>query len=259
LGLFTNSRRDEPGGGEPWPLFPEGRVGYAVGDIHGRADLLAQMLDRLEQEQPSPDPAAPPIVVFLGDYVDRGPDSRTVIDLLLQGRPHGFERRYLIGNHEAMLLKFLEDPIEGRHWLTQGGSATLGSYGAPAPPAIASRASLIQAWRIFREQLPQEHFEFMMRLERFVVLGDYAMVHAGVDPAKPLEAQSDEDLLWIRKKFLLGRRRYDYMVVHGHTPIDAPYKDERRIGVDTGAYASGRLTAVKLQGAETEFISAALY
>jgi serine/threonine protein phosphatase 1 len=258
LGLFTSSRRVFAGGAQAPPAFPEGRVGYAVGDIHGRADLLAVMLERLEREHPTPDPAAPPIVVFLGDYVDRGPDSRRVIDMLLEPRPRGFERRFLIGNHESMLLAFLEDPVEHRHWLTQGGMATLGSYGVPVPPAVANRAVLTEAGEIFRQNLPRTHLNFLHSLERFVVLGDYAMVHAGVDPGKRLDSQTDKDLLWIRKKFLLGRRRFDYMVVHGHTPIDAPYKDDRRIGVDTGAYASGRLTAVKLHGAETEFISVAL-
>jgi serine/threonine protein phosphatase 1 len=256
--LFTSSRRAFSGGAEAPPAFPEGRVGYAVGDIHGRADLLEQMLDRLEREQPEPDPAAQPIVVFLGDYVDRGPDSRHVIDMLLEGRPFGFERHFLLGNHEFMLLAFLEDPVQHRHWLTQGGMATLGSYGVPAPPAAASRAALEQAGEIFRQNLPRAHLHFLQTLERYVVLGDYAMVHAGVDPGKPLDSQTDQDLLWIRKKFLHGRRRFDYMVVHGHTPIDAPHKDDRRIGIDTGAYASGRLTAVKLHGAETEFISVAL-
>jgi serine/threonine protein phosphatase 1 len=257
LGWFTSSRRTFTGEAEA-AAFPQGRVGYAVGDIHGRADLLGQMLDRLEREQPPPQAAAPPIVVFLGDYVDRGPDSRRVIDMLLEGRPRGFERRFLIGNHESMLLAFLDDPIQNRHWLTQGGMATLGSYGVPVPPAMASRAALVQAGELFREQLPRAHLHFLCGLERYVVLGDYALVHAGVDPGKPIDAQSDQDLLWIRKKFLNGRRRYDYMVVHGHTPIGAPYKDDRRISIDTGAYASGRLTAVKLHGAETEFISVGL-
>jgi serine/threonine protein phosphatase 1 len=256
LGLFNSSRRPDANG-EPWPKFPGGRVGYAIGDIHGRSDLLGPMIDRLEAEHPAPDPAAPPIVVFLGDYVDRGPDSRGVIEMLMQRRPRGFERRYLLGNHEAMLLKFIQDPIENRHWLTQGGMPTLISYGVPVPPAVASRAALKEAGDLFRDAMPPDHLEFILGLERYVVLGDYAMVHAGIDPNKPMQSQTDAELLWIRKKFLENRRRHDYMIVHGHTPTDAPYKDERRIGVDTGAYASGRLTAVKLHGVEAEFISVA--
>jgi serine/threonine protein phosphatase 1 len=156
-----------------------------------------------------------------------------------------------------MLINFVQDPIKHRHWLTQGGMATLGSYGVPAPPPSAGPSVIMHAGQLFRDNLPPEHLEFMLSLKRFVVLGDYAMVHAGVDTGRSLDAQRDEDLLWIRKKFLQSRRRFDYMVVHGHTPTDAPYKDERRIGVDTGAYASGRLTAVKLHGAEAEFISVA--
>jgi serine/threonine protein phosphatase 1 len=232
-------------------------VGYAIGDVHGRLDLLTAMIERLEADHPAPDPAAPPIVVFLGDYVDRGPHSRGVIELLMQRRPRGFERRYLLGNHEAMMMKFIQDPIENRHWLTQGGMATLGSYGVAAPSVMAGKQALKEAGDQFRDAIPEAHLEFMLGMERYVVLGDYAMVHAGINPDKPFQSQTDEDLLWIRKKFLQNRRRHEYMIVHGHTPIDVPYKDDRRIGVDTGAYASGRLTAVKLHGAETEFISVA--
>lgn len=237
------------------PAFPDGQVGYAVGDIHGRADLLARMLDRLEDDARGAPPGQKPIVVFLGDYVDRGPASKDVIDLLLAGRPHGFERRFLCGNHEAMLLRFLEQPVKARDWLTTGGLDTVLSYGVPVIGAHATPAAVAAFAQAFRAALPEAHLAFLQTLERFVVLGDYALVHAGVDPDKAIERQSDADLFWIRKKFLGGARPYRYMVIHGHTPIERPYRDARRIGIDTGAYLSGRLTAVKLHGEQAEFIS----
>lgn len=235
--------------------FLEGRIGYAVGDIHGRADLLARMFERLEKDaRPA---GARPVVVFLGDYIDRGPDSAEVIDLLLQGRPEGFERRFLKGNHEAAMLAFLSDPIAHRAWLSHGGLETLASYGVGPLPTIGSQSEdLVRARDGFAASLPPAHRAFYAGLERFASLGDYLFVHAGVDPARPLARQSEEDLLWIRGRFLHDQRRYDQCVVHGHTPIDSPFRDERRIGLDTGAYFSDRLTAARFEADAVSFIQA---
>ena len=147
--------------------FPPGRVGYAVGDIHGRADLLARMFDRLERDvRPTGD--ASQIVVFLGDYVDRGPDSADVIDLLLTGRPEGFERRFLKGNHEAAMLAFLEDPVANRGWLSHGGLETLASYNVrPLPSLGASGEEVAEAGASLRPRLPVQHRRFLEALERF--------------------------------------------------------------------------------------------
>lgn len=234
--------------------FSPGRVGYAVGDIHGRADLLARMFDRLERDvRPTGD--ASPIVVFLGDYVDRGPDSAEVIDLLLTGRPEGFERRFLKGNHEAAMLSFLEDPVANRGWLSHGGLETLASYNVhPLPSLGASAEEVAEAGASLRSRLPDQHRSFLEALERFVVLGDYCFAHAGVDPARKLEAQLDADLFWIRGRFLEDRRRLPYKVVHGHTPVTAPYQDERRIGLDTGAYFSGALSAARFCDTAVDFL-----
>ena len=248
------ARQGAPEPAEP-PTFPEGRVGYAVGDIHGRDDLLELMLDRLEAEHPNPDPENPPVALFLGDYIDRGSDSKRVIDLLLEGRPRGFERRFLCGNHEAMLLAFLRDPAAERHWLSTGGMDTLLSYGLQPSPAVASAATIEELGAKFRESLPAAHLTFFVGLERYIVMGGYVFVHAGVNPEKEIERQSDAELYWIRKKFLEARRPFPYVVVHGHTPERTPHRDSRRIGIDTGAYLSGNLTAVKLHGANAEFIS----
>lgn len=235
--------------------FPQGRVGFAVGDIHGRADLLARMLDRLEAQTFADN--AKPIVVFLGDYVDRGPDSAEVIDLLLTGRPEGFERRFLKGNHEEGLLNFYSDPVGGRAWLTHGGLETLGAYGVqPLPSLGASTGEIARAGEAFRQKLPDAHLRFFNRLERYVSLGDYAFVHAGIDPGRSLEAQADRDLFWIRDRFLESDKRTKHRVVHGHTPVERPYCDARRVAIDTGAYFSGVLTAVRLEGAEISFLDA---
>lgn len=232
--------------------FPHGRVGYAVGDIHGRADLLARMLDRLEADATTSDA---PVAVFLGDYIDRGPDSRLVLELLLEPRPRGFERRFLLGNHEAALLAFLRDPEIGRAWLRHGGVPTLRAYGVTPPSLDAPADAFAAAAAALRARMPALHRDFLERLERSVVYGGYAFVHAGVDPRKPLEAQSDRDLLWAREAFLKARRAHEYVIVHGHTPEEKPYADHRRIGVDTGAYATGKLTAVRLVGADVSFLT----
>ena len=237
--------------------FLEGRVGFAIGDIHGRADLLAQMFDLLEGRLADErrDGRAP-IVIFLGDYVDRGPNSAGVLDLLTGDRPHGYERRYLRGNHEQSMLAFMEAPNDNRSWLHHGGAETLASYGvAPPSPRHATHEECTEAAAALRARLPTEHLIFLEKLERYVELGDYAFVHAGVDLARPLDAQQDHDLYWSRERFLNGKRRFSHRVVHGHTPTDQPFADDRRVGVDTGAYATGVLTAVRLEGEGGSFLA----
>jgi len=235
--------------------FPDGRIGYAVGDVHGRADLLARMFERLENDARVS--GAKPVVVFLGDYIDRGPDSAEVIELLLLGRPEGFERRFLKGNHEAAMLAFMADPVAHRAWLSHGGLETLASYKCAVMPTIGAGADeLVAARDAFVQVLPALHRAFLARLERFVSIGDYLFVHAGVDPSKDLAGQSDADLFWIRRRFLNDQKRLDQCVVHGHTPTDQPYSDKRRVGVDTGAYYSGRLSAVRLEADRVDFLEA---
>lgn len=237
--------------------FPDGRVRYAVGDIHGRADLLEPLLAKLEARAcEDTRPAGEPLVVFLGDYVDRGRESARVLDLLIEGRPAGFERRYIKGNHEQSMLAFMTDPVANRAWLMHGGNETLMSYGVQPPsPLHAKDEDWQAAGAALAQKLPPAHRQFLDELQRYVIMGDYVFVHAGIDPARTLAKQTDADLFWIRGRFLNSRRRTKYRVVHGHTPVDAPYADRRRIAVDTGAYASGVLTAVRLEGEEVEFIS----
>lgn len=241
----------------PPATFPDGRVRFAIGDIHGRADLLELMLARLEaRAETERRPAGEPVVIFLGDYVDRGRESARVLDLLIEQRPAGFERRYLKGNHEQSMLAFMDDPIANRAWLMHGGNETLLSYGVQPPsPLHGQDAEWIAAAEALREKLPAAHLKFLTDLERYIAIGDYVFVHAGIDPARTLTEQTDTDLFWIRARFLNGRRRLSHRVVHGHTPVNRPYADPRRVAVDTGAYASGVLTAARFEGAEVDFIS----
>lgn len=239
----------------PISRFPAERVGFAVGDIHGRADLLADMLDLLEaRAEAETRSGGQPIVVFLGDYVDRGPDSRGVIDLLLSGRPFGYERRFLKGNHEQSMLGFLDNPMAHRAWLLQGGAETLLSYGVqPPPPVGAEEQDWIGVAQLLMARLPSGHHDFLQTLERYVELGDYAFVHAGIDAGRSLREQTDEDLFWIRAPFIASKRAFSHRVVHGHTPVDQPYADNRRVAVDTGAYASGTLTAARFEADQVSF------
>ncbi|MBC7769876.1 MAG: serine/threonine protein phosphatase [Phycisphaerales bacterium] len=239
----------------PAARFPADRVGFAVGDIHGRADLLADMIAMLEARAAEETrPGGPPIVVFLGDYVDRGPDSAGVIDILLRQRPAGFERRYLKGNHEQSMLGFLDDPMSYRAWLLQGGAETLLSYGVqPPPPVGAEEHDWIGVAQHLMVRLPPGHYDFLQSLERYVELGDYAFVHAGIDAGRSLEEQTDEDLFWARAAFIASKRPFSHRVVHGHTPVDQPFADHRRIAVDTGAYASGTLTAARFEADQVSF------
>lgn len=241
----------------PPAKFPDGLVGFAVGDIHGRADLLGQMLDLLEaRAEREGREGREPLVIFLGDYVDRGPDSAGVIDLLLQGRPSGYERRFLKGNHEQAMLGFLSQPLANRAWLRLGGAETLMSYGVRPPPAVgAEDQDVIAAAEQLEAKLPPAHLDFLNGLERYIALGDYAFVHAGVELGRALEQQTDDDLYWSRERFIASKRRFSHRVVHGHTPVDRPLADERRVAVDTGAYASGVLSAARFEGEDVSFLS----
>jgi serine/threonine protein phosphatase 1 len=224
----------------------EGRLVYAVGDVHGRYDLLTRLLGEIVADSRSSGRAdGPPLLVFLGDYVDRGPDSAKVVEALIQlkAKPD-FEVRVLKGNHEAGLLDFLADPIGPPHWLNFGGVETLRSYGVAGE--VLDGGDLQAMGEAFRRRLPQRHLDFLQSLELFTVVGDYAFVHAGVRPGTPVDAQEEKDLLWIRDDFLTAPGPLDKVIVHGHTPTLEPQLLRHRLGVDTGAYATGVLTAVRL-------------
>lgn len=236
------------------PRVPDGVVVYAFGDVHGRADLLEALIQAMLQDVAS---GVRPVVIGLGDYVDRGPDSRGAVELLLRlADQPGVALRCLRGNHDQALVDFVADPATGAAWARHGGEETLRSYGAP-PPAVGAE---IWAWRAvhraFVDNLPGPHQAFFERLELSLAVGDYFFAHAGANPALPLDRQTPQDLLWIRAPFLAHGRRLEKIVVHGHTAAEEPHADHRRIGLDTGAHATGVLSACRLQGEDRQLIQA---
>lgn len=232
------------------PVMPRGVIVFAIGDVHGRADLLELMLRHITEEAGSVEDRRV-LLVCLGDYIDRGPRSRQVVDqlLALRGAPN-LEVRYLRGNHERIFLDFLADPVRnGPSWCAYGGREALASYGVVAPePDEDEEETWLAAREALRAALPQAHLSFFEGLETSFEIGDYFFAHAGAKPGVPLEAQVEEDLLWIREPFLRGRRRFEKVIVHGHSPEAEVHVDDRRIGLDTGAYATGVLSAARLEG-----------
>jgi serine/threonine protein phosphatase 1 len=236
---------------------PSGRRVYAVGDIHGRADLLVRLLEILREDASRGEYTGRPILICLGDYVDRGFQSREVINILLSDALSSFETYFLKGNHEEALLQFLSDPSIGPRWGQFGGVETLVSYGVRPPRIRNSMEDWSRAARELKMVMPSEHLHFLSRLDLTVRLGDYLFVHAGVRPGVPLDQQSESDLLWIREEFLASTKPLEAVIVHGHSPVSAPHQDTRRIGVDTAAYVSGRLTAARFEDDRVDFIATA--
>lgn len=226
-----------------------GQLVYAVGDIHGCYDLLIPLLAQIVEDCGKDVRKRRPIVIFCGDYVDRGPDSAKVVEALiwLQKRAD-FEVRFLKGNHEQALLNFLERPEKGGPWITHGGAATLLSYGVVPPAADADPAQFVEARDRFLENMPSSHLHLLQHLEVMLSVGDYAFVHAGVRPGTDLERQTEDDLLWIRADFIDHEHAFEKIIVHGHTwASDWPDVQPHRIGIDTGAYATDVLTAIRLE------------
>lgn len=230
------------------PRVPEGACVYAVGDVHGELGRLRRLLAAIEADADALGLA--PLVVFLGDYIDRGPESRGVLEFLagLADAPDGRRYRFLRGNHEETMLGFLRDPAEAAEWLAFGGVDTLASYGVRASAGGTDPARLRGLRDRLEERLPRRHLTFLESLETMVEVGDYVFVHAGVRPGVPLDRQRQEDLLWIREPFLSSRNYHGKVVVHGHTIVEQPLFMPNRIAADTGAYATGRLTAIALHG-----------
>lgn len=232
-----------------------GRLVYAVGDVHGRLDLLGPLLRDIAEDALASQPAERPLLVMLGDYVDRGPDSKGVVDLLLEMKGYGrLETLTLKGNHEEALLRFLHDPMFGATWLDNGGGPALASYGVQPPASRTDPEAWAEASAAFNAALPPAHREFFERLELMTTVGDYAFVHAGVRPGVAIEDQAERDLLWIRQEFLQAPGPFGKVVVHGHTPAEEAQMLKHRLGVDTGAYATGVLTAVRLEGEDQRLI-----
>jgi serine/threonine protein phosphatase 1 len=238
------------------PRVPPGRRVYAIGDIHGRHDLLARLHQRILDDAAkaaASEHAPDNVVVYLGDYVDRGPGAREVIEMLIEAPLPGFGRVLLKGNHEDMMLGFLAGPANPL-WLFNGGVATASSYGALDLPTMPNDRELEHLRQRLLACLPDRHLEFLTALKTLHVEGDYLFVHAGVRPGTALGDQQERDLMWIRGPFLSAEKDFGKRVVHGHTITTVPDVALNRIGIDTGAYYTGRLTCLVLEDDTLRFL-----
>lgn len=228
---------------------PVGMRLYAIGDVHGCDDLLAEMHDRIAADL-AMRPIADCRIIHVGDYGDRGPNSAAVIERLARLSASDPRVVCLLGNHDEMLTGFLADPrAYGEVFIANGGGATLRSYG------VLPGARDVVSWsRALAEEMPAEHRAFLGRLGLFIRFGDFFFCHAGIRPGVPLDSQSAEDLIWIREPFLLSGQDHGVVVIHGHTPASMPEVRPNRINVDTGAVYGGPLTCLALEGTEYRFL-----
>lgn len=232
------------------PAIPAGQRVYAIGDIHGQLDLLDAMLATIAADDAASGRARTTIVL-LGDLINRGPDSAGVI-ARVRALQHDRDVRVLAGNHEEMFLFSLTDREVFRSLLRHGARETALSFGVDR--AAFNAAELDEAQALMRDAVPADVIAWLQGLEDMVIIGDYLFVHAGINPAVPLAEQQTRDLRWIREPFLSHGAPHPLMVVHGHTIVDAPEERVNRIGIDTGAYRTGRLTAVRLEGTDRRFM-----
>lgn len=235
--------------------IPEGRRVYAIGDIHGRNDLLQRLLDKIIKDNSQRDEAQNEII-FLGDLVDRGPDSAGVIDTAMRAKAELGNVRFLMGNHEEVYLAAAKgDEKAVRFFNRIGGRETILSYDITKQEYI--ELDMAQLARRIPELFPQSHIDFISEFEDQITIGDYAFVHAGIRPGVPLSEQRQKDLRWIREDFLSAEEAYEKIVVYGHTINEDVAETGTRIGIDTGAYYSGKLTALALQGSERWYLDTA--
>jgi serine/threonine protein phosphatase 1 len=232
------------------PTLPSGSRVYAIGDVHGRVDLLQETFAKIDRHRNSY-PIDNPMEVLLGDYIDRGPSSFDVIELLSTRVRDG--TICLKGNHEVFLENFLQDPGILASWKHCGGLETLVSYGLE-PPSNPSSKAVEKLATALANRLPEHHHKFLISLPLCFTLGDYFFVHAGVRPGIDLSFQSADDLLWIRDDFLNYEGSFGKVVVHGHTPVSEPEIRNNRINLDTGAFASGNLTCAVFEDDQIMFL-----
>ena len=243
---------------DPRPGRTGGRLIYAIGDVHGCYELLRDLLALIARDQAERTALGRPMLVFLGDYVDRGLQSAQVLEALtwLKRRPD-LDIRLLKGNHEQALLEFLDEPAGAAPWLEFGGAETLAAYGVVPPRPDDRLIEFVRARDELLDRMPAAHLSLLQSLELTVEAGDYAFVHAGVRPGVPLERQTEHDLLWIRKGFLDAPGSFGRVIVHGHSwDNDVPQLRANRLGLDTGAFATGVLTAARLYDGERELLQA---
>ena len=247
--MFMFSRKDSQS-----PAGARGYRAYVVGDVHGRLDLLDALLDKIhaDMEQRAPRET---ILVFVGDLIDRGPSSAGVIERLRNYQRPGVRPVFLLGNHEEVLLRILDGEASLiPNWLRFGGAQCLASYGGD--PRLLAGLSDDQAVAAVREAVRPEHAQFIREFVDTFRFGDYLVVHAGIRPGIALDEQHQADLRWIREPFLLDDSDHGFVVVHGHTIHRKVQEKGNRIGIDTGAFAHGVLTALAIDGPDRWFLEA---
>jgi serine/threonine protein phosphatase 1 len=224
---------------------------YIIGDIHGRSDLLDEIIMKIRDDL-TQHGETDALTVTLGDYIDRGPDSKGVLDRLSR---NPFPTRYVAvrGNHEHLLDSFLKNPEAAKYWRRLGGLETLHSYGVPIHDLMVGKG-FERAAQELKQNIPDNQLEFLSSLEPYVTIGNYYLCHAGVRPGIPLAQQNIEDLMWIRDEFLNSASRFEKMIIHGHTPQEWPDIRENRINIDTGAFATGRLTCLVIDEPQSRFL-----
>ena len=225
---------------------------YAIGDVHGCQAALLDAEARIVDDAAALEGRK--LLVMLGDYIDRGPNSRQVIDHLLAPPPAGFERVALCGNHDDLFYHFLLDPAAHLSWLQLGGRETLFSYGIDAGHSLERPRGLERLAALTRESVPQRHVDYLRSLPSLLTIGRIVFVHAGIRPGVPLDEQSDEDLLWIREPFLSRGPELPVVVVHGHTPAPQVSHGKGRICIDTAAFATGHLAVLKIANGKVKVI-----
>ena len=227
---------------------------YAIGDSHGCLAPLRALHEAILADAAAAPATKRRVVVYLGDYVDRGPASRELLDLLIEAPLPGFECVHLMGNHDALMRDVLAGDGDALLWLGNGGDAAVRSYGVDIAALREAADPLAELGRALAARVPASHRRFLAGLRLSHVEGDYLFVHAGIRPGLPLAAQVERDLLWIREPFLSSTADHGKIVVHGHTPALAPQVRANRIGIDTGACYGGWLTALVLDGDSRRFL-----
>jgi serine/threonine protein phosphatase 1 len=252
LGSFFRWERSQRRVGDiSLPQIPAGERVYAIGDIHGRADLLRQILLQIDADV-SMNHVKRRQIVFLGDYVDRGPDTRGVLETI-RGLDNLNDVVLLAGNHEVFMLEALEDVSALSSWLWAGGRETLLSYDIRVPLTVTAQ-DLTETLEEAHKKIPVADMAFLRGLKTYHTVGDYAFVHAGVRPGIPLDQQSKRDFLLIREDFIRFNGSHSHVIVHGHTPVEEPDIRTNRINIDTGAYITGTLTCLVLEGTSQRFL-----
>lgn len=230
----------------PEPVGAQGYRAYVIGDVHGRLDLLKDLLAKIHAELDR-HPAARCLLVFVGDLIDRGPNSAQVIERLRTYNRPGVQTVFLLGNHEEVLLRILRGEAELiTKWRWFGGSECLQSYGVN--PDVVAGSSDEEALAIVRAAIPRSHVQFIESFVDSCRFGDYLFVHAGIRPGIEFDQQAQSDLRWIREPFLNDDTEHGFVVVHGHTISSAVEQRPNRIGIDTGAYRTGVLSALAIEG-----------